>query len=108
MLEILQHSPAKAQQEDKREEYGLSSQQAQGILEKVGENVIAEKKKSSGMKIFLGQFHDVMVMILLIATVISVILGQYSDAVPMLAVVVINAFLGVIQDYRCEQTLVKL
>ena len=108
MLEILQHSPAKAQQEDKREEYGLSSQQAQGILEKVGENVIAEKKKSSGMKIFLGQFHDVMVMILLIATVISVILGQYSDAVPMLAVVVINAFLGFIQEYRCEKTLEKL
>ena len=42
------------------------------------------------------------------ATVISVLLGQYADAVPILLIVIINAFLGFFQEYRCEKTLEKL
>ena len=49
-----------------------------------------------------------MVMILLVSVVISVALGQYADAVPIVLIVIINAALGFIQEYRCEKTLEKL
>lgn len=87
---------------------GLSSEEARRRLETNGENRLARKKKNTALKIFAGQFHDVMVMILLAATVISVLLGQYTDAIPIILIVVINAFLGFIQEYRCEKTLEKL
>ena len=60
------------------------------------------------MKIFLGQFRDVMVMILLGATVISVLLGEISDAVTIILIVLLNAVLGFIQEYRTENTLEAL
>ena len=90
------------------ESLGLSSAEAARRLDSEGLNTFGGKKKKSAVKIFAGQFHDVMVMILLGATAFSVLLGQYADAVPMIAVVVINAFLGFIQEYRCEKTLEKL
>ncbi|WP_294478783.1 cation-translocating P-type ATPase [uncultured Ruminococcus sp.] len=87
---------------------GLSSAEAEQRLEAEGRNVLGGKRHKGAMKIFLGQFHDVMVMILLGATAVSVLLGQYTDAVPIIAVVVINALLGFIQEFRCEKTLEKL
>ena len=90
------------------DDMGLTSNEAAQRLADDGENVLGTKRKKGPMKIFLGQFHDVMVMILLGAAVVSVLLGQYSDAVPIVAVVVINAFLGFIQEFRCEKTLEKL
>lgn len=88
--------------------FGLTSAEAQKRLETGGANSIGGKRKNSVLKIFAGQFHDVMVMILLAATVISVALGQYTDAIPIILIVVVNAFLGFIQEYRCEKTLEKL
>lgn len=88
--------------------WGLSSSEAAHRLEANGPNVIGGRNKKGPLKIFAGQFHDVMVMILLGATVVSVLLGQYTDAIPIIAVVVINAFLGFIQEYRCEKTLETL
>lgn len=67
-----------------------------------------KRKRPLRAKIFAGQFHDVMVMILLVSVVISVALGQYADAVPIVLIVIINAALGFIQEYRCEKTLEKL
>ncbi len=87
---------------------GLTSAEARKRLETDGENRLAKKKRNTVLKIFAGQFHDVMVMILLAATVISVVLGQYADAVPIVLIVVINAVLGFVQEYRCEKTLEKL
>ncbi|MBO4865394.1 MAG: cation-translocating P-type ATPase [Ruminococcus sp.] len=87
---------------------GLSSAEAAQRLETDGRNVLGGKRHKGAMKIFLGQFHDVMVMILLGATAVSVLMGQYTDAVPIIAVVVINSLLGFIQEYRCEKTLEKL
>ena len=87
---------------------GLSTQEAQSRLARNGENRLAQKKKNSAAKIFAGQFHDIMVLILMAATVISVLLGEYTDAIPILLIVIINAFLGFFQEYRCEKTLEKL
>ncbi len=87
---------------------GLSTQEAQSRLSRNGENRLARRKRSSAAKIFAGQFHDIMVIILMAATVISVLLGEYADAIPILLIVIINAFLGFFQEYRCEKTLEKL
>ncbi|MBQ8967628.1 cation-translocating P-type ATPase [Ruminococcus sp.] len=94
--------------EPPRETRGLTSAEAEHRRRTQGANTLGGRKKKGALKIFAGQFHDVMVMILLGATVVSVLLGQYRDAIPMVAVVIINAFLGFIQEYRCEKTLEKL
>lgn len=90
------------------EKIGLSSEEADRLLSVTGENRLSAKKKNSALKIFAGQFHDIMVMILLAATVVSVLLGEYSEAIPILIIVVVNALLGFIQEYRCEKTLERL
>ncbi len=87
---------------------GLTEKEAAERLKKDGENVLEDKKKTSAVKIFAGQFRDVMVMILLCATVISVLLGEVTDAITIILIVLINAILGFIQEYRTEHTLEAL
>ncbi|MBR6873125.1 MAG: cation-translocating P-type ATPase [Ruminococcus sp.] len=90
------------------EPVGLTQARAQRLLELNGPNRLAGKKRPGAARIFAGQFHDLMVVILLIATGISVAIGEYSDAIPILLIVVVNATLGFIQEYRAEKTLEKL
>lgn len=87
---------------------GLTEKEAAAKLKKDGPNILEEKKKSSAAKIFIGQFRDVMVMILLAATVISVLLGEVTDAITIILIVLINAILGFVQEYRTEHTLEAL
>ncbi|MBQ3565640.1 MAG: cation-translocating P-type ATPase [Oscillospiraceae bacterium] len=87
---------------------GLTEKQVASRLSEYGTNTIAEKNKNSAVKIFAGQFRDVMVMILLGATVISVFLGEIYDAVTIIAIVFLNAVLGFIQEYKTEKTLEAL
>ena len=87
---------------------GLTQARADRLLSLNGPNRLAEGRKTSAAAIFAGQFHDLMVMILLIATGISVIIGEYTDAIPILLIVVVNALLGFVQEYRAEKTLEKL
>lgn len=87
---------------------GLKEKEAQERLKIEGENVLGESKKQGAAGIFLGQFRDVMVMILLGATAVSVLLGEISDAVTIILIVLLNAVLGFIQEYRTEHTLEAL
>ena len=87
---------------------GLTEREAVERLKKDGENVLEDKKKTSAVKIFAGQFRDIMVMILLGATVLSVLLGEVTDAITIILIVLINAILGFIQEYRTEHTLEAL
>lgn len=87
---------------------GLTSKQAEKLIEQYGENVIESKKGNGPLKIFAGQFKDVMVIILLAATVVSVFLGEIYDAVTIILIVLLNAILGFIQEYRTEKTLEAL
>ena len=87
---------------------GLTEQQARQQRRQDGENVLAQEKKSNPMKLFLGQFRDVMVLILLVATGVSVLLGEVTDAVTILLIVLLNAILGFVQEFRTEQTLETL
>lgn len=87
---------------------GLTEKEASARLKTEGRNVLEEKKKAGPVKIFIGQFRDVMVMILLAATVVSVLLGEVSDAVTIILIVLLNAILGFVQEYRTEHTLEAL
>jgi Ca2+-transporting ATPase len=87
---------------------GLTEKEAEKRLKSDGENVFSEGKKVSAAGIFVGQFKDVMVMILLAASVISVLLGEITDAVTIIIIVLLNAVLGFVQEYRTEHTLESL
>ena len=87
---------------------GLTEKEAAERLKTEGENVFGESRKAVPVKIFLGQFRDVMVMILLAATVVSVLLGEISDAVTIILIVLLNAIMGFVQEYRTEHTLEAL
>lgn len=86
----------------------LTEKDASALLKKYGENKLAEGKRPGAASIFFGQFKDVMVLILLAATVISVILGEITDAVTIILIVLLNAILGFIQEFRTEKTLEAL
>lgn len=88
--------------------HGLTEQEAQVRLRKDGKNVLAQAQKPKPIRIFLGQFRDVMVMILLAATAVSVLLGEVTDAVTIILIVLLNAILGFVQEFRTEKTLETL
>lgn len=87
---------------------GLTSAEAALRLAANGENRLAEPKKRNPLRVFIGQFRDVMVMILLGATVISVFLGDITDALTIILIVLLNAILGFVQEFRTERTLEAL
>ncbi|MBQ4346106.1 MAG: cation-translocating P-type ATPase [Oscillospiraceae bacterium] len=87
---------------------GLSSEEAARRLAQQGENLTAPPPRSHPWRILLRQFTDVMVMILLAAAGISAWMGEYTDAATIGVIVVLNALLGFVQEYRTEQTLLAL
>ncbi|MBQ7131515.1 MAG: cation-translocating P-type ATPase [Oscillospiraceae bacterium] len=91
-----------------KEYKGLSENEAQRRLRENGENTIEAGSKSRPLLIFVNQFRDIMVIILLGATAISLILGDFFDSITIIAIVLMNAILGFIQEYRTERTLEKL
>lgn len=87
---------------------GLSSAEAEKSLAKYGENILSHKKAVHPARIFAGQFKDFMVMILLGATVISVLMGEAVEALTIVLIVLVNAVLGFLQEYKTEKTLEAL
>lgn len=71
-------------------------------------NVLEEGQKINPFSIFFKQFTDTMVIVLLFATVISGIIGAMADAVTIMAIVILNAILGFIQEYRAERSLEEI
>ncbi len=93
---------------DMRTETGLTEQEAAVRLAQYGKNTLAKERKAQPVRIFLRQFSDVTVLILIAAAVISAALREYADAVTIAVIVVLNAVLGFVQEYRTEQTLAAL
>ena len=87
---------------------GLSSREAERRLLEYGLNLLTEKKKVSPVKLMLSQFTDIMVIILMVSTVISAFMGEITEAVTIIAIVILNAVLGFIQEYKTEKTLEAL
>lgn len=90
---------------DVRPGQGLSEAEVRRRREEVGENRLIEGKRVSPFALLLEQFKDFMVLVLLAATLISGLLGEYIDAVTIIVIVIMNAILGFVQEYRAERSL---
>lgn len=86
-------------------EDGLSSDKVTQLFERYGKNLLEEAKKKSLFSKFIEQFKNVMIVILLVAAVLSGILGEWTDTIIILLVVILNAVLGVVQENKAEQAL---
>jgi len=84
---------------------GLSEEEVQQRLQKFGYNELVEAKKTSLLQIFLNQFKDVFVFMLLFATVVSFAIGETVDALTIAAIVILNAIVGFVQEYRSEKAM---
>jgi Ca2+-transporting ATPase len=100
---------------------GLSSQEAQERLKKYGYNELKEKKRKTTLQMFLQEFKDVFILLLILATVLSVIIGYYestttqksfletyTDAITIGNIVVLVAVAGFVQEYRAEKAIEAL
>lgn len=86
----------------------LTSEQAKRNQEKYGWNELVEEKKKSAIQIFLEQFKDFLVIILIISAIISEILGDAESAIVIFIVITMNAILGTVQTVKAEQSLDSL
>ena len=84
---------------------GLNNDAVKQIRSDKGENVLAEAKKQSVLSVFLHQFCDLLVIILMIAAIISMISGNMESTIVILAVLVMNALLGTVQHVKAEKSL---
>ncbi|WP_314723667.1 cation-translocating P-type ATPase [Enterocloster bolteae] len=89
-------------------EQGLTSSRAEKILAEKGENVLEEGKRKSTLRVFLEQFCDLLVVILIIAALISMVSGNVESTVVILAVIILNAILGTVQHAKAEKSLDSL
>ncbi len=87
---------------------GLTQEEAHARLARVGPNELVEKRRESPVMMLLGQFSDFMIIVLIAAAVVSGIIGEVADAVAILVIVVLNAVLGFVQEYRAEQAMAAL
>ena len=87
---------------------GLTKATAKLRLDKMGPNQLDAKKDRSLFFLFLKQFQDFMVLVLLAATLLSGLLGEYVDAIAIIVIVIINSLLGFFQEQKAEKSLSKL
>ena len=87
---------------------GLSTKQAEENLAKYGKNALVEGKKKTAFQVFLEQFKDLMVIILIIAAVISAFTGDLESTLVIIAVLILNAILGTVQHVKAEKSLESL
>jgi Ca2+-transporting ATPase len=84
---------------------GLSGDEAQVRLRKYGPNELRELPRPGFFARLLEQFNNFLVIILIVAAVVTVFLGEYIDAIAITVIVVLNAALGVIQESKAEQAI---
>ena len=87
---------------------GLSNAQAADRLKKYGPNALVEGKKKGVLQVFLEQFKDLLVVILIVAAIISMLSGQGESTIVIFAVLILNAILGTVQYFKAEKSLESL
>ena len=89
-------------------ETGLTAAAARARLTQYGPNELAERPRPGFWQLLLGQFNNFIVIILIVSAVISLLLGEIIDASAIMAIVILNAVLGVIQESKAEEALAAL
>lgn len=89
-------------------ETGLAQADAQKRLAQYGFNELQKRKRSSSIIMFMRQFSDILMLILLIATTLSIVTGQIIDAVVIIAIVLATAILGFFEEFRSEKAVEAL
>ena len=87
---------------------GLSSQQAEILLEKYGPNAFNEKKENLSLKIFKLQFKNLLLLLIILVIIISYLLGESLDIILLAIVAILNIGIGFVQEYSSSKTLEKL
>jgi len=87
---------------------GLSQEEVQKRLQQYGTNELQKEKGTSAVKMFIEQFEDLLIVILLIATGLSIYLGEITDAIVIIAIVLACAILGFVEEFRSEKALEAL
>jgi Ca2+-transporting ATPase len=87
---------------------GISSEEVVRRLEEYGLNKLEEKKKRTFLMMFLDQFKDFMIIVLIAAAVISGIIGEASDTIAIIVIITLNAVIGFVQEYRAEKAMAAL
>ena len=86
-------------------EYGLTTEEANTRIQEYGPNELKKEKKDGPIKIFLRQFHDVLIYILIAATIVSYLLNERVDAYIILVILIFNAVFGFVQEYKAEKAI---
>jgi len=87
---------------------GLTPEEARNRLGQYGPNELAQEEKASPLALFFNQFKSVLIVILIIATLLSALVGEYVDAAIIGVIIVFSAVLGFVQEYRAERALQAL
>jgi len=87
---------------------GISAANARELLLKHGPNELTEKKKKTMFMMFLDQFKDFMILVLIAAAIISGIIGDATDTIAIIMIVILNAVIGFVQEYRAEKAMALL
>ena len=87
---------------------GLSTEVARQRLAEVGPNELREAPRPPFWKLVLQQFESFLVMMLIVASIISALLGDYVEAAAIMAIVLLNAIIGVVQESKAEEALAAL
>ena len=87
---------------------GLTTKAAQEALQNYGPNALSEGKKKSMVVVFLEQFKDLLVFILIAAAIISALSGNLESTIVIFAVIILNAILGTVQHFKAEKSLSSL
>lgn len=89
-------------------ERGLTTAQAEEKQKIFGLNKLAETKRKSILEMFVAQFSDFLILVLLIAAIVSAFVGEISDAILIIIIVIVNAIIGVVQERKAEDSMEAL
>lgn len=89
-------------------EKGLSNSQAKHRIEEYGYNELPKEKKETIFQIFLSQFNNALIYMLIFAGILSLVIGEEIEAIAIFGIILLNAFMGFIQEYRAEKAIEAL
>jgi Ca2+-transporting ATPase len=87
---------------------GLSAAEVAKRLQQYGPNELQETKRKTLFMMFLDQFRDFMILVLIAAAVVSGLIGELADTIAIIVIVILNAIIGFVQEYRAEQAMKAL